>query len=175
MTPSPLTDLSAARELCEIKLLSCDVDGVLTDGGLYYDHYGHELRRFHVHDGLGMQALEAAGIRICIVTRSGTPAIQHRARHLGVSYCHTGVHDKRTCVAEIADTLAIPMEAVAHVGDDVNDLDLLKVVGVPIAVADAVTEVRENCRFVTNASGGSGAMREIAEAILRSHNQRVTA
>jgi 3-deoxy-D-manno-octulosonate 8-phosphate phosphatase (KDO 8-P phosphatase) len=155
-------------DLARVRLLSCDVDGVLTDGGLYYDEHGGELRRFHVLDGLGMQALQDAGIRVCVISRSSTPAILHRAQRLGIAHCLVGIDDKLPALAALAGRLGVALADVAHVADDVNDIEVLRAVGTPIAVANAVTAVRECCTFITAATGGNGAVREIADAILNS-------
>jgi 3-deoxy-D-manno-octulosonate 8-phosphate phosphatase (KDO 8-P phosphatase) len=163
------------EKLARIRVLSCDVDGVLTDGGLYYDDKGGELRRYHVLDGLGMQALQRAGIVVCMISRSSTPSIQHRARTLGIAHCLTGVAEKLPALLGVLSRLGVSLEETAHVGDDVNDLELLESVGVPISVANAVAEVQAQCHFITAKGGGNGAVREIAEAILKSRNLRVTA
>jgi 3-deoxy-D-manno-octulosonate 8-phosphate phosphatase (KDO 8-P phosphatase) len=166
------TVLAPDAELARIRMLSCDVDGVLTDGGLYYDEHGGELRRFHVLDGLGMQALQASGVAVCIISRSSTRAIIHRAERLGIEHCLVGVNDKLPALRQLVGRLGIDLDDVAHVADDVNDIELLRAVGVPIAVANAVPEVREVCRLITTTPGGNGAVREVADAILMSRNLR---
>lgn len=151
-----------------IKLLSCDVDGVLTDGGLYYDEEGHEIRRFHVLDGLGIQNLMNTGVHVCIISRSTTQAIYHRAKALGIKHCYLGVKDKMNTMKQLVKDLNLDISEVAHIGDDLNDLELLRAVGVPITVPKAVKEVKEIAKLVTEKNGGDGAVREITDMIILS-------
>jgi 3-deoxy-D-manno-octulosonate 8-phosphate phosphatase (KDO 8-P phosphatase) len=152
--------------LAAVRLLSLDCDGVMTDGGLYYAADGTELRRFDVRDGVGIKALMAAGIEVAFITASRTPAIRHRATALGVPHCLVGVEDKLAALSALCVRLGIPLEAVGHVGDDVNDIPILKSVGVPMTVADARPEVRALAVHATGRKGGDGAVREIADRIL---------
>jgi len=152
--------------LAGIGLLSLDVDGVQTDGGLYYTESGQELRRFHVHDGQGIKLAMAAGVEVAFLTASTTAAIRHRAERLGVRHALLGVPDKLAALEALCGRLGLPLARVAHVGDDVNDLELLHRVGCPITVADARPEVRAACRHVTLAAGGRGAVREICDLLV---------
>jgi 3-deoxy-D-manno-octulosonate 8-phosphate phosphatase (KDO 8-P phosphatase) len=168
MTPQPVAPNAAFRG---IRLLSCDVDGVMTDGGLYYDHTGHVLARFHVLDGMGIKRLMAIGVKVCFLSQSATAAIAARARALGIDHCEVGVEDKLAALRRIADEEAIDLSAVCHIADDVNDLPLLQAVGVAVTVPNGVPEVHEVCRFVTRTPGGHGAVRELCEAIIASKRQ----
>ena len=168
MTVDSKKIISADPTLSKIRLLSCDVDGVLTDGGLYYNDEGKEFRRFHVLDGLGIQMLQEAGIYVCILTNSTAKAIEFRAERLNIQHCFTGVDDKLKSMKNFLGDLDLSLEQVAHVGDDLNDKELLQAVGVPITVQNAVPEIIEQCKFVTIKPGGHGAVREIADAILAS-------
>ena len=150
-------ELSA--RLAAVRLVSLDCDGVMTDGGLYYAADGTELRRFNVRDGVGIKALMHAGIEVAFLTASATEAIAQRARVLGVRHCLTGMEDKLGALTALCDSLGIGLNQAAHVGDDVNDLQLLRAVGVPMTVADAVPEV-------LRVAGGAGAVRDIAGRIL---------
>lgn len=171
--PSP-SDMQAARpqplgrdpSLAGIRMLCCDVDGVLTDGGLYYDSSGQCMVRFHVLDGMGLQRLRAAGVKTCFITQSNSPAIAARARVIGVDHCFMGVEDKRTVIATVAAQEGFGLDAVCHIADDVNDVGLLKAVGVAVTVPHGVAEVKGLCHFVTSAPGGQGAVRELCEAII---------
>ncbi|MBU2511640.1 HAD-IIIA family hydrolase [bacterium] len=154
--------------LSKIRLLSCDVDGVLTDGGLYYDDEGKELRRFHVLDGLGIQMLQRAGIHVCIITQSTAKAIEYRAERLGIKFCYMGVENKLNCMKSLLSKLNLSLKDVAHVGDDLNDQQLLQSVGVPITVQNGIPTIMKQCRFVTTKTGGNGAVREIIDSILAS-------
>lgn len=149
-----------------MRLVSLDVDGVMTDGGLYYAEDGREMRRFNVRDGVGIKALMAAGLAVVFVTSSRTPAIGSRAKALGVPHCLLGVEDKLAALMRLCETLAIAPHEVAHMADDVNDLPVLRGVGCPIAVADAHPALLEVAVFVTARPGGSGAVREMAERLL---------
>ena len=164
-----MTAIDADRltaKLAAIRLLSLDCDGVMTDGGLYYAADGTELRRFNVRDGVGIKALMAVGVDIAFITASRTPAIQHRANSLGVRHCFVGAEDKLAALKALCARLDVPLEAVAHVGDDVNDIPLLQSVGMPMTVADATPEVRALAVYAARRKGGDGAVREISERIL---------
>lgn len=154
--------------LQSVKLLSCDVDGVLTDGGLYYDEEGHEIRRFHVLDGLGLQNLMDTGVQVCIISRSTTKAIYHRAKALGIKHCYLGVKDKMDTMRQLLKDLNLDISEVAHIGDDLNDLELLLAVGLPITVPKAVNEVKEIAKLITEKNGGDGAVREVTDRIISS-------
>jgi 3-deoxy-D-manno-octulosonate 8-phosphate phosphatase (KDO 8-P phosphatase) len=157
-------ELSA--RLARVRLLSLDVDGVMTDGGLYYAADGSELRRFNVRDGVAIKALMAAGVAVAFVTTSTTPAIRHRAEMLGVPHCFTGATDKVAAVSGLAKDLGLTLADVAHMADDTADLAILTRVGLAIAVADAAPEVLRAAAYVTRRRGGDAAVREAGEAIL---------
>ena len=159
-------DNESAKLLRSVKLLSCDVDGVLTDGGLHYDSEGRETRRFHVLDGLGIQNLMDAGVQVCIISRSTTTAIAHRAKALGIEHCYLGVKNKLETMHHLLEELKLDLKDVAHVGDDLNDLELLLAVGLPLTVPRAVKEVKDVAKFITEKNGGDGAVREITDMII---------
>ena len=152
-----------------IKSLSCDVYGVLTDGGLYYDEDGHEIRRFHVLDGLGIQNLMKRGFHVCIISRSATKAIYHRAKALGIQHCYLEVKDKMDTMRQLLKELNLNISEVGHIGYDLNELELLLAVGFPITVPKAVKEVKEIAKFITEKNGGEGAVREITDRIIASN------
>jgi 3-deoxy-D-manno-octulosonate 8-phosphate phosphatase (KDO 8-P phosphatase) len=163
--------LRPSDDLARVRLLSCDVDGVLTDGGLYYDKDGYAMARFHVLDGMGMKRLQAAGIRVCIVSQSRSQAIEARARALKVDQCFMGIDDKLEVVAEYARSVGISLSEICHIADDINDLGLLRAAGVSVTVPGGVPEVQAVCGYVTRAEGGHGAVRELCEAIIDSMNR----
>ncbi len=163
-------ELRPDPSLARVKLLCCDVDGVMTDGGLYYGESGEAFKRYSVLDGQGLKMLMAAGVEICIVTQGRSGAITSRARALDIAHCHTGVEDKAEVVLGLMAEMGIEADAVAHIADDINDLSLLRLVGVAVTVPNGVPAVRAVSRFVTSSVGGSGAVRELAEAILRSRD-----
>lgn len=156
-----------------IQLVSLDCDGVMTDGRLYYADDGSQLRAFHVRDGVGIKMLMEAGIDVAFITGSRTEAIERRAKDLGVAHCLTGIEDKLTALQTLCDGLGIPLDAVAHVGDDVNDLPVLARVGLPATVWDAVPAVRDRARIVTARTGGDGAVREFCERLLDARGRPV--
>ncbi len=149
-----------------IRLVSLDCDGVMTDGTLYYGEDGRQWRAFHVHDGVGIRMLLEAGLAVAFVTASRTAAIERRAEVLGVAHCLVGVDDKREALAGLCRRLGIGFEAVAHMGDDLNDLPVLEAVGLPATVANAVPDVLAAARYTTRRGGGQGAVREFAEWLL---------
>jgi len=161
-----MPDAALTKTFAQIKLLSLDLDGTLTDGGLYYLEDGNEARKYHVQDGFGIVAVLKAGIEVCLITMSDTPAIARRAEKLRIRHCHMGVHDKLPKLQAICAELGIGLHEVAHVADDVNDLTVLKAVGLPIAVANARPQVKAVAAYVTQARGGDGAVREICDLLL---------
>ncbi len=159
------------NHLKNIKLLLLDVDGVLTDGSIIYNDTGVELKIFNVRDGLGIRLLMASGIKIGIITSRSSKALQHRCENLKISYLFDGVEDKAALLEEIVNKTGISHEKTAFMGDDLQDLALMRKVGISIAVADACPEVRGVANLITNAKGGRGAVREVCEAILKSQGR----
>ncbi len=160
-------DEEVRRCLSAVQLLSLDVDGVQTDGGVYVDEDGQVSRKFHVHDGVGIQRVRKAGIEIAMISAGSSGSIEHRASRLGVTHVFTGVEDKLATLRTLAEKLGIPMENIAHVGDDLNDLPVLEAIGCPMTVADGMPEVIAVARYVTTRRGGDAAVREVCDLILR--------
>lgn len=151
-----------------VKLLCCDVDGVLTDGGLYYDTNGKALLRFHVSDGVGLKRLRAAGVKTCFISQSTTGVINARARDLAIDFCFTGVEEKSAVIAKLAQEAGFSLREVVHIADDINDISLLQAVGVAVTVSNASAEVKNIAHFMTRTPGGEGAVRELCDAIIAS-------
>lgn len=151
--------------LSQVKLLALDVDGVLTDGGLYYTESGEELKKFNVKDGMGIKLLMQLGIEIAIISASSSMATRHRAKKLGIVHCFLGIEDKLSTLKQLCQKLNITLSQVAYMGDDINDLPVLKSVGCPLTVADAVESNREQAIYVTHKGGGKGAVREITNLL----------
>jgi 3-deoxy-D-manno-octulosonate 8-phosphate phosphatase (KDO 8-P phosphatase) len=149
-----------------VRALIMDVDGVLTDGGLYYTEQGDELKRFDVRDGQGLVLLRQAGILTAIVTGKRTTLVARRADELGIAEVHQGVTDKASTVSALLARHAVSPSAACYVGDDINDLPALAIVGIAVAVADAVPIVCRAAHHVTRAPGGHGAIREVCDLIL---------
>lgn len=154
------------EQLKSVKLLSLDVDGILTDGGLYYTETGDELRKFNVKDGMGMKKTREAGVELCIISASTTNAIQERGKRLGLSHVYTGAKNKIEILQKICDELSISLDNVAHMGDDLNDIPIMEKIGTPITVADAVEAVKEKTLYITQKKGGQGAVREICDLLI---------
>ncbi|WP_417784331.1 KdsC family phosphatase [Terasakiella pusilla] len=154
------------EQLKTVKLLSLDVDGILTDGGLYYTETGDELRKFNVKDGMGMKNARAAGVELCIISASTTNAIQERGKRLGLTHVYTGAKNKIEILQKICDELKISLENVAHMGDDLNDISIMEKIGTPITVGDAMEEVKRNTVYITQKNGGQGAVREICDLLI---------
>jgi 3-deoxy-D-manno-octulosonate 8-phosphate phosphatase (KDO 8-P phosphatase) len=156
----------ARARLRRIRLVVLDVDGVLTDGALYYGPDG-EWKRFHVHDGLALSRAVAAGLAVAIVSARRSEAVARRCTELALPEVHQGVRDKLAVYEAVRTRHGCRDAEVAGIGDDVTDLPLLRRVGLSAAPADAVPEVRAAVDWVTAAAGGQGAVRELLEAILR--------
>jgi len=160
------------RRLEGVRLLSLDLDGVLTDGGLYYAEDGSELRKYDVKDGMGIKLVQKAGLQVCLITQSNVPAIRIRAERLGIAHAHMGIEAKLPVLQGICDRLGIGLENVMHIADDVNDLPVLRAVGLPVAVADAVDAVKAVARHVTAKNGGRGAVREMCDLLLAGRDRQ---
>jgi 3-deoxy-D-manno-octulosonate 8-phosphate phosphatase (KDO 8-P phosphatase) len=158
-----------ARRARKLRLVVTDVDGVLTDGGVYYGAQGEELKRFSLRDGMGVERLRAEGIETIFLTRETSPIVQASAAKLRVPV-YGGVRDKRAHFPSLLADAALEADAVAYLGDDVNDLELLEHVseqGLSGAPADAAPELTTHVHYITSARGGHGAFREFAEFLLR--------
>lgn len=159
-----------AKTLRSIEVLILDVDGVLTDGKITYTASGDEIKSFHARDGAGIAFWHAAGRRTAILSGRTSPAVERRAKELGIKPVLQGYKDKTAGLATICESLSVTPEQCAYIGDDLADLPVIIAVGVGIAVADAAAEVKESARTVTEHSGGRGAVREVIEALLRAQN-----
>jgi len=159
----------------QIKLLLLDCDGVLTDGGLHYTFDGKRVlegvKVFHIHDGQGLKLAREAGLKLGIISGRVSPALTARARDLQIDYLHQGIDDKLTVYEQIKIAEGRPDDQIAYIGDDLPDLPVMRRVGLAIAVADAVDEIRECAHFVTNKPGGRGAAREAIELILKAQDK----
>ncbi|HEY8051386.1 MAG TPA: HAD hydrolase family protein [Steroidobacteraceae bacterium] len=149
-----------------IRLLVLDVDGVLTDGRLYFGPRGEALKVFHVRDGNGIVQLRRAGIAVAVISGRRSSMVAVRCRELGVQYVYQGVRDKLPVLERLCRRLKVPLAACAAVADDLPDLQVLGAVGMSFAVADAHATVRRAVRFVTRLPGGQGAVREVCDQLL---------
>ena len=162
--------------LSEIRLFATDVDGVLTDAGMYYSESGDEWKKFNTRDGMGIKLLQRAGLITAIVTQERTKLVARRAEKLAIPELHQGVMDKLTVIREMAARHGFSLKQVAYIGDDVNDLEALKAVGFSASPADGLPDIVAAVDYVCQKKGGEGAVREIIEMILdaQSSNSKFT-
>lgn len=151
----------------QIKLVLCDVDGVLTNGGIIFDNQGIETKRFHIRDGMGIKLWQRAGHRFGLITGRSSHVVQIRAGELGIDIVRQGFEDKLTVVRPLLAELDVAAENTCYIGDDLPDLPVLRHVGLAVAVADAARDVKETAHHTTKLPGGGGAVREVLEEILR--------
>ncbi len=159
--PDDLRDRAAA-----IRLAVFDVDGVLTDGRLWYSEEGRELKAFHVHDGLGLKRLLANGIEVAIITARMSHLVTERMAELGVAHVYQGQKDKLACLHLLCEALQRPLQQVCYTGDDLPDLRAMLATGLPIAPANAHPWVAERAHWQTRRNGGEGAVREVCDLLL---------
>lgn len=156
-----------APRLRAVRLLVTDCDGVLTDGGVYYSDRGELLKRFSIRDGMGVERLNTmAGIVTAIVSGERSQALKRRAEKLGIEDCELGVKDKAAAMRALAERRGLLLEACAYIGDDINDLPAIALVGLSACPSDAIQEVRQGVDYVCAHPGGHGAFREFADLIL---------
>ncbi|MBX9811785.1 MAG: 3-deoxy-manno-octulosonate-8-phosphatase KdsC [Burkholderiales bacterium] len=150
-----------------IRLAIFDVDGVLTDGSLYFTDSGEELKAFNVRDGHGMKMLQACGVRLAIITSRNSRCVELRARNLGIDLLYQGVADKLATFQELLAQLKLDVAAAAYMGDDVIDLPVMQRCGLALTVAEAPAAVKNHAHYVSQAPGGRGAVREVCELIMQ--------
>jgi YrbI family 3-deoxy-D-manno-octulosonate 8-phosphate phosphatase len=151
-----------------IKIVLSDVDGVLTDGGLYYTEKGDTMKKFHVRDGMGITLLRRVGIPTIIVTKEQTIMVKQWAKNMKVEKLLDGVIKKELVLANICKMFKVRTSEVAYIGDDVNDVALLKKVGLAVVPNDAMEIAKKHCHLVCKTKGGNGVFRELADLILMS-------
>jgi 3-deoxy-D-manno-octulosonate 8-phosphate phosphatase (KDO 8-P phosphatase) len=154
-----------------IRLLLLDVDGVLTEGQLFFDAKGEALKVFHVRDGHGLKMAQRGGLEVALLSGRRSDAAFHRARELGISRFYEGLRDKVAVLEELLATLGLTPREVAMVADDLVDLPVLTRVGLAVAVADAVPEVKAAAHWVTSLPGGRGAVRQVTDLLLKARGQ----
>lgn len=148
------------------KLILTDIDGVWTDGGMYYDQTGNEWKKFNTSDSAGVLFARKLNIEIGIITGEDTQIVQRRADKLKIKHLFMGISDKLPVAQKLCDELGITLQEVAYIGDDIGDLKLLKVVGISSAPANAPDYIQKHVDYVTNKKGGEGAFREFVEWIV---------
>lgn len=155
------------RKATQIQLVITDCDGVLTDGGVYYSAQGEAMKQFNIRDGMGVQRLREVGIETAILTGEKSESVVMRAKKLNIAELHLGCNEKKEKLCEIAERLQLELSQIAFIGDDVNDLQALAVVGLSACPADAEPEIQIAVDFKCARFGGKGAFREFAELIVK--------
>jgi 3-deoxy-D-manno-octulosonate 8-phosphate phosphatase (KDO 8-P phosphatase) len=163
------------EKAAQIRLLIFDVDGVLTDGGLYFDEAGREHKVFHSRDGHGIKMLQGAAVEVAVISGRRTEAVTHRMAGLGVRHVYQGQQDKLPAFYELLERLRITPEQTAYVGDDVVDLPIMLQAGLAVAVQDAHPLVLRHAHWQTPHAGGRGAARDVCELILEAQGKLQTA
>lgn len=157
----------------DIKLILTDIDGVWTDGGMYYDQQGNEWKKFHTYDSAGVLFAHKAGIPVGIITSEDTQIVKRRAEKLHVDYLMQGVSDKLSAVRQLCQELGVSLKEVAYIGDDLNDMVLLQHVGIAGVPASAPQYIRRLATIHLSKKGGEGVFREFVEAVLSIDDDRV--
>jgi 3-deoxy-D-manno-octulosonate 8-phosphate phosphatase (KDO 8-P phosphatase) len=162
----PAYDKLLLERASRIRMLTLDVDGVLTDGRLYFDHDGNEMKAFSTRDGLGMRALQRYGIKLALITGRVSTVVTYRAEQLNVDYVYQGRNDKLNAFNDLLEKSGINEEETCYAGDDWIDIPILDRAGLSVSVPDADSVVKERVHWVTEKGGGHGAVREICDLIL---------
>ncbi|MEM7291957.1 MAG: HAD family hydrolase [Pseudomonadota bacterium] len=156
-------------KLKRVRAVIFDVDGVLTNGGLIVGPKGEEYKRFNSRDGHGLRMLQNSGVTIAVITGRTSNVVAHRCAELGIEHLYQGCRDKRPAFESLTQTLGFSAAEFAYMGDDVIDLPVMRKVGVAMCVADGHTFVKQHSHWVSNFDGGSGAVRDACELIMRAH------
>lgn len=167
-------DAALRERAAGIRMLVLDVDGVLTDGKLYFDYAGNELKAFNARDGLGMKALQRCGIEVAVITGRKCKAVSHRMTQLGIKHVYQGRVQKLDAFLQLLELTGLDAQQVCFAGDDWIDLPVLSRVGLAVAVADAEERVKQQAHWVTDRKGGDAAVREICNLILAAQEKEQT-
>jgi 3-deoxy-D-manno-octulosonate 8-phosphate phosphatase (KDO 8-P phosphatase) len=165
------TKKALVSRLKRIRLFATDVDGVLTDAGMYYSESGEEFKKFNTRDGMGIKLLQRAGLITALVTQERTKLVARRGEKLMIPEVHQGITDKLSLVREMTERHGLSMDQVAYIGDDINDLATLQAVGFSATPADGLPQVVAAVDYVCTKKGGEGAVREIIEMILQAQHK----
>jgi len=168
MTEKSRTTLIEVEEKAKkLKLLILDVDGVLTDGKLFFDNEGNEYKSFHARDGHGIKLLRQTGVEVAVISGRKSSSVALRMKNLGIEHVYQGHENKRAAFIELIEKIGITPEQAAHVGDDLLDLPIMMRVGLAIAVSDANFAVKQRADWCTTLPGGHGAVREVCDFIMQ--------
>lgn len=157
-----------------IHLLLLDVDGVLSDGLIYMGNQGEELKAFHVRDGYGIRCLLNAGIDVAVITGRQSQLVANRCATLGIQHLYQGQLDKQPALTDLQNRLALPLEHMAYVGDDLVDLPIMRQIGLSVAVANAHPLLLPHAHYRCLLAGGQGAVREVCDLLLMAQNKSLT-
>ncbi len=174
-TPYGTVEKRVLTLAASVRLLVCDVDGVLSDGLIYMGNDGEELKTFHTHDGFGIKALLNAGIQVAVITGRSSAIVQRRMQALGVQHIYQGQGDKMPAYDDLLNKLALTPEQTAYIGDDVIDLPVMHHAALGIAVKNAHPLVQQKADWITRTRGGYGAVREACDLILQAQGLLDTA
>jgi 3-deoxy-D-manno-octulosonate 8-phosphate phosphatase (KDO 8-P phosphatase) len=158
----------AKKTAKKIKAIAMDVDGVLTDGGVWWGPSGEEWKRFHFADIMGLSLARKSGLVIALVSGENSPLVDRLASKLGISDVHKDCKDKAGALRAFSEKHGLRLQEICFIGDDVNDLPALSMVGLSACPADARPSIRESCQLVTKLAGGNGAVREVVDMLLAS-------
>ena len=166
--------MTLQERAARIQLVVMDVDGTLTDGAMYYGPQGEALKRFSTRDGMGLTLLRRADIQLAIITSEDTPIVTTRAAKLKIPHVIMGCHDKSATFLDLSRRLSVSPECIAYIGVDVNDLHVMGLCGLAACPSDAVEAIQQRAHYIARATGGNGAVREIAEIILQAQLKPLT-
>ena len=150
-----------------IKLLALDVDGVLTDGSLYYYKEGEALKKFNVQDGQGIKLLQAYDIEIAVISGRECEIVNNRCEELGIKHIYQNTHDKAKKIRLLCNQLGISLQEIAYIGDDILDVPVFEIIGLPVCPKDGHPSAVKRAKLITERSGGNGCVREIIDLILK--------
>lgn len=168
---TPISLATLTEKAKKLKLLILDVDGVLTDGKLFFDNEGNEYKSFHARDGHGIKLLRQTGVEVAVISGRKSNSVALRMKNLGIEHVYQGHEHKKAAFYEIIKKLGITPEQAAHVGDDLLDLPIMIRVGMAIAVADANFAVKQHADWCTTLPGGQGAVREVCDFIMQAQGR----
>lgn len=159
------------NKLKKIKLVLTDVDGVLTDGGMYYSETGEFMKKFNTRDSMGMELLLNINIKTVFVTRENSKIVKKRIKKIRIADLYSGILDKSKLLPTILEKYGVKSNEIAYIGDDVNDIEIMKLVGFSVTPLDGNYEVKNISDYVCNVNGGNGAFRELADLIIKSNSK----
>ena len=159
------------NKLKKIKLVLTDVDGVLTDGGMYYTETGEFMKKFNTRDSMGMELLLNYKIKTVIITRENSKIVKKRVKKIRIADLYSGILDKKNILPKILSKYSVKSNQIAYIGDDVNDIDIMKSVGFSATPLDGNYKVKKISDYICNINGGKGAFRELADLIIKSNKR----